>query len=110
MNFLLYIQLLTSLRKSLIHLDAGIYFIDPQRPIQLKGVSLKGNYQHPSIITVLDKNTTGTIQGMFELQKKKKKKLLYFNPYDKLIQETMVGLFKISCLKMFMLKSTIKKV
>ncbi|CAO3674863.1 unnamed protein product [Rhizopus stolonifer] len=49
-------------KKSFVHLDVGIYFIDPQRPIQLKGVSLKGNYQHPSIITVLDKNTTGTIQ------------------------------------------------
>ncbi|KAI9252666.1 hypothetical protein BY458DRAFT_582225 [Sporodiniella umbellata] len=53
----------SSSKKPVVYLDSGVYSINPNRPIQLKeGVSLRGNRDFPTIITVMDKSTTGSIE------------------------------------------------
>ncbi|KAG0940709.1 hypothetical protein G6F57_011348 [Rhizopus arrhizus] len=52
-----------TLKQPVVYLDAGVYSINPNKPIQLKeGVSLRGNRHFPTIITVIDKNENGAIQ------------------------------------------------
>lgn len=52
-------------RQPVVYLDAGVYSINPNKPIQLKeGVSLKGSRHFPTIITVIDKNENGAIQSI----------------------------------------------
>ncbi|RCI02192.1 hypothetical protein CU098_002105, partial [Rhizopus stolonifer] len=49
--------------KPVVYLDAGVYSINPHRPIQLReGVSIRGDRNFPTIITVMDKNTPGSIE------------------------------------------------
>lgn len=51
-------------RQPVVYLNPGLFTIDPENPIVLKkGVSLKGNRESPSIISVKNKNNTGTIEG-----------------------------------------------
>lgn len=51
-------------RKPVVYLNPGLFTIDPEKPIVLKkGVSLKGDRERPSIISVKNKNHTGTIEG-----------------------------------------------
>ncbi|GAA5815699.1 hypothetical protein MFLAVUS_009213 [Mucor flavus] len=51
------------LQKPVVYLNPGLFTIDPEKPIVLKkGVSLKGDRERPSIISVKNKNHTGTIE------------------------------------------------
>ncbi|ORE10456.1 hypothetical protein BCV72DRAFT_247524 [Rhizopus microsporus var. microsporus] len=51
------------LRNPVVYLDPGVYSIRSDKPILLKeGVSLKGNQQYPTIITVKDKNAPAIIE------------------------------------------------
>lgn len=51
-------------RKPIVYLEPGLFTIDPEKPILLKrGVSLMGSTDQPSILSVKDVNTTGTIEG-----------------------------------------------
>ncbi|CAO3641082.1 unnamed protein product [Mucor hiemalis] len=53
------------LNKPVVYLSPGLFTIDPKQPIVLrKGVSLKGNPDMPSILSVNNKTATGTIEGM----------------------------------------------
>lgn len=52
-------------RKPVVYLSPGLFTIDPKQPIVLKkGVSLKGSPDMPSILSVNNKTTTATIEGM----------------------------------------------
>jgi hypothetical protein len=54
-----------NIRKPVVYLNPGLFTIDPAKPIVLrKGVSLKGNKDRPSILSVKDKRTTGSIEGI----------------------------------------------
>jgi hypothetical protein len=57
-------------RKPVVYLNSGLFAIDPAQPIVLKkGVSLKGNLERPTILSVKNKTLTGTIEGSIYVNK-----------------------------------------